>query len=268
MKELRLFLIVAISVLFFQNQVSAQCTPDTTLTEVGLYPDSLVGSVGVPFQDTLQAVLPVDTLIEIGGGSTLAYFCNYKIDSLTLDDSGVFFAVDDLINETGLSVECDQADCEYIVDQSKDANWGCIVITGTPTREIDSLGVKIKADISTLPNCVGTGPLPITLFFQLKINNSTSIFKELDKEALNVSLFPNPMTSNTRLAFNMPERGSVTVELFNTVGQKMKTVYSGVVIGEQAVNIPAEGLANGLYFVTLNINQGERIITERLIVNQ
>ena len=79
MRKLRLFLIVTISVLFFQNESFGQCKTDTSLTIVGLYPDSLVGFVGIPFNDTLQAVLPKDTVVDIGGNPTQAFFCSYKI---------------------------------------------------------------------------------------------------------------------------------------------------------------------------------------------
>ena len=263
MRKLRLLLIVTIAVLFFQNQAGAQCTPNTTLTDVGLYPDSLVAYVGAPFNDTTQAVLPTDTVVNFGTGNVQAYFCSYKIKGTTPD-----------LGTLGLAIDCDQADCDYTVDHTTggNVNWGCIVISGTPTQELDSIGVIIEAHVGTL---VGTAcnpllTLPDTLYFQLKISDTTtnSIYKDLDRKALNFSLFPNPMEQSTQLQFDMPERGNVEIELYNTLGQKMKTVYSGVALGEQSVNITADGLANGLYFVRMNINQGERVITERLMINR
>ena len=258
MKELRLIIFVALSVFFLPNQASAQCTPDTTLTDVGLYPDSVLGYVGAPFSDTLQAVLPTDTTIS----SLTFYFCNYKILGTTPS-----------LDTLGLTIECDQPDCDYTVDHTVPGgvNWGCIIISGTPLIEVDTIMVNIESNIGSLVggDCVSSTPLPISLPFNLKIRDTTtsSIFKDLNREKLQFSLFPNPTESTTQLQFNMPVRGNVDIEVYNTLGQKVSTVFSGIALGQQNLEINGNQLNDGLYFVRMNINNGEKVITERLIIN-
>lgn len=264
MKELKLILLTMGAVLALNLNLSAQagCVPDTTQNQVGLYPDSLeVAYVGVAYADTLQAVLPTDTTIS---GLTFA-FCRYKIVGTTPE-----------VDSLGLAYECDVPDCDYIVDHSSsnNLNYGCVVISGTPTKENDSLFVLVQADLGTYnaqqDTCFTSSSLtlPFSFEFQILDTTSTSIFRDLDHRALKMGLFPNPTTQNSTLEFEMPLNGEVEIDLMTSLGQPINTVFSGLAHrGKHVFDIPTEGLAKGLYFVRINLNNGENILARRLVVH-
>lgn len=61
---------------------------------------------------------------------------------------------------------------------------------------------------------------------------------------------PNPVSSGqTEIVMNVPERTTVTVEIFNTLGQRVVRTKSEVPAGRgQSVQIDGKGLASGKYF--------------------
>ncbi|MEZ4829204.1 MAG: T9SS type A sorting domain-containing protein [Bacteroidia bacterium] len=265
MKVFRLILIVLGFSLSFQSSALAQagCDPDTSLKTVGLYPDTLhTAYVGVAYSDTLQAVLPTDTAI----GPLVFSFCRYKI-----------VGTNPVLDSLGLSFDCDQPGCDYAVDHASGAslNWGCLVISGTPTKANDSLFVLVQADLGTyIPaqdTCVTSSSLTLPFSFEFRIldTTSTSIFRDLDQRALQMKLYPNPTSEMSHLEFDMPLGGEVEIDLVNAIGQKMETVFYGYAYsGHHSFDIPTSGLSQGLYFVRINLNNGENILARRLSVSR
>lgn len=94
----------------------AQCTPDGSTNQQGVYPSSLAtGCLNAAYDDTLTIVYPVDTVFQ---GFTLPF------------DS---FRVDMVSNlPQGLTVECNHNNCMAYPTNPGPAR-GCIRISGTPT---------------------------------------------------------------------------------------------------------------------------------------
>ena len=61
--------------------------------------------------------------------------------------------------------------------------------------------------------------------------------------------YPNPFNPSTTLGFGLPEKSFITVELYNSLGQFLKTIASGTYdAGNHEILFNAGGLASGVYF--------------------
>ncbi|OFY89900.1 MAG: hypothetical protein A3K10_09525 [Bacteroidetes bacterium RIFCSPLOWO2_12_FULL_31_6] len=86
------------------------------------------------------------------------------------------------------------------------------------------------------------------------------------KDAVNVSLFPNPTKGDASLlSFKLENNGLVKVNLVNTLGQHIKSIFEGnLQKGQHQFSIKTSNLAKGLYYVEININ-GEKTV-KKLVV--
>lgn len=81
---------------------------------------------------------------------------------------------------------------------------------------------------------------------------------------LNVKAYPNPYTDKVKFVINSPESGQGSLEVFNVLGQKVKTVYQGHIIsGTQAfeLNVPEGFRSTLIYRLSVNGKQ----VTGKLI---
>ncbi len=75
--------------------------------------------------------------------------------------------------------------------------------------------------------------------------------------------YPNPFNGETRIRFRIPASGQVTVELFNTLGQRVlerTRIFSTA--GEKEIPISSNGIASGVYFYRVTF-QGKTTRTIR-----
>jgi hypothetical protein len=71
------------------------------------------------------------------------------------------------------------------------------------------------------------------------------------------SVYPNPATigQNTYVAFNLKSSAKVTVEVYNLMGQHVKTVAnSNFASGENSIELNTADLNAGIYFVNMTVN--------------
>jgi|GEM_PF-2705033 len=67
------------------------------------------------------------------------------------------------------------------------------------------------------------------------------------------SIYPNPFNSTANLNFSLPGASQVKIELFNLMGQKVKSLYnSSFPQGNNEVTIQPGNLASGEYFIVVN----------------
>ncbi len=107
-----------------------------------------------------------------------------------------------------------------------------------------------------------------TTQLQNAINNSLSAiagvsdFKNVTDE---VSLYPNPATASTVLTYTLTKASGVSIEVFNTLGQKIiSTAPKNHTAGKQSFEINTSMLHEAIYFVQLTVD-GE-IITSKFSV--
>lgn len=131
------------AVLFLANQAFTQvCVPDPQYTQVGVYPESFPdGTVGQPYSEVLQFVLPTDTM---------GYeFTNFQILSVSLP--------------VGLQWECSNASngCNYNPQVSQN---GCGLVYGTPLLAGNYLvDVNVIADLTITDGVPFSFQLPLTI---------------------------------------------------------------------------------------------------------
>ncbi len=89
-----------------------------------------------------------------------------------------------------------------------------------------------------------------------------------ENEMLNsINVYPNPITNNAVVDFNLAESNKVSVTLFNAIGQIVLADDLGKMsAGIQNYSLNAASLSNGLYF--LNIKVGNNSITKKVAVNK
>jgi hypothetical protein len=84
--------------------------------------------------------------------------------------------------------------------------------------------------------------------------------------------YPNPFNPSTTISFNVPTSGDVTLEVYNTLGQRVKVLVNGLMpTGEHRVewngtNDAGGQVASGVYFYRLSA--GDRSETRKMILLQ
>ena len=77
--------------------------------------------------------------------------------------------------------------------------------------------------------------------------------------------YPNPFNSNTVIKFSIPSEGQVRIELYNVIGELIKTIADGFFnAGIQTVNLSSDDLPSGIYLYRLKI--GTQSFTKKLII--
>jgi hypothetical protein len=116
--------------------------------------------------------------------------------------------------------------------------------------------------VSTGVNCNTTSqcqPTPLVLKEESTAQEQT----DLSQKGLNVKAYPNPFNNRVRFEVNAKEAGSGSLEVFNTLGQKVKTIYRGYLnAGLQTfeLNVPASQHSTLIYIFTM----GDKQVTGKL----
>jgi hypothetical protein len=65
-----------------------------------------------------------------------------------------------------------------------------------------------------------------------------------------LSAYPNPLNASTTVVFSMPRDGDVSLSVVNLLGQKVETIYEGVLAkGPHRFNWSPRGIGSGIYFI-------------------
>ncbi len=77
--------------------------------------------------------------------------------------------------------------------------------------------------------------------------------------------YPNPFNPTTRIEYSIAKRGQVSLDVFNVLGEKVATLYSGVRSpGDYSATFNGASLASGVYFYRLETGNG--VITKKLVL--
>jgi hypothetical protein len=141
---------------------------------------------------------------------------------------------------------------------------------------------KVKAKVSTkitdtrlnkpayLKNGVKVNFIPFkpakdSFFGNTKIMGAPKA-SENDKVLNNVKVYPNPISDQLNLSFNMSKDANVTVKIMDVLGNEITTLLSERVgAGDQTKPfIIASRITSGFYFIRVSV--GSEIITKRISV--
>jgi hypothetical protein len=78
--------------------------------------------------------------------------------------------------------------------------------------------------------------------------------------------YPNPFNPSTKISFSLPKSQSVTLKVFNVMGQEVASIINNKVYpaGVHEVDFSAEKLSSGIYFYT--IEAGSFVDTKKMII--
>lgn len=102
---------------------------------------------------------------------------------------------------------------------------------------------------------------PDTVDYSVGINQISSNVPERFSLSQN---YPNPFNPSTKIAFNVPVKGYVTLKVYDALGQEVATlVNQNLSVGEYAYDFNASVLSSGIYFYTL---KGENFVETKKMV--
>ncbi|HEX5001392.1 MAG TPA: T9SS type A sorting domain-containing protein [Bacteroidia bacterium] len=223
----------------------AQCIPDTTITDPGIYPDSATGLppgvINMPYNEVIQVKVLTDTTVS---GLTVL------VTNITITQvSGL---------PPGISYSCNPTSCIF-----PGGSNGCITLSGTPTA---SGTFPMTVDLLIEGTLFGS-PIsqPSTVdYYNIFIAGTSGI-----SEAINfgiVSNNPNPANDYTDLVFGTPAGGEFPLKIYDLIG---KEVYSQVIRampGNNTVRIKTSQLTAGVYMLTLG--NGSSVATRKFVVSR
>jgi hypothetical protein len=93
-----------------------------------------------------------------------------------------------------------------------------------------------------------------------------SEIKQLNEVATSFSLsqnYPNPFNPTTNINFAIPKNGFVSLKVFDVMGREVRNlVNSNMNTGSYNVTLDMNGMNSGVYFYTLNYNNGTDRVSE------
>lgn len=100
-----------------------------------------------------------------------------------------------------------------------------------------------------------------TFVDNISVTGSLGISKE---DFANVIMYPNPASSEVFINLNSTLQNDISIELYNSLGQKLQQISESEMAGKTQVVLNVSGYATGIYFV--KIKSGEITATKKLLV--
>jgi PKD repeat protein len=95
----------------------------------------------------------------------------------------------------------------------------------------------------------------------------TTATKDISETINLIGIFPNPAANFSTLKFNLSQTKTLTVSIFNVLGDKVMTVQKNIYNeGENEIQLNTNQLSNGMYIV--QINDGTRAINKQLVISK
>ncbi len=240
-------LLLTCAVLLNIAAANAQCTPDPQYTSPGIYPDSATGFVsgceGMPYEEIITNVVPVDTLVELipGFPTTVAFDSIVIVDFQGLPASG------------NLTYACSSTlgGCSFAGGEA-----GCVVIQGTPDASdvgTHNLAITVDVYVGGIPTASTSEVID---WYSIVIDPASSCTSGLDETGGDqFTLYPNPAETSLTLDGINPSASSITITNIN--GQVVKMITD---IKSDSEEINISQLENGIYFVQIDSGKVIRFV--------
>ncbi|NOZ61692.1 MAG: T9SS type A sorting domain-containing protein, partial [Calditrichaeota bacterium] len=151
----------------------------------------------------------------------------------------------------------------YYFDQRTEKSDGWVEYSVISKSPEDAAGVSVRARFTSYP----VGKVWYDDFSVKKVTmvevptgvndpNNYARF-ELPKEFVLQQNYPNPFNPTTTIAYNVPKDSKIQIEIYNLMGQKVKTLFSGFnaagshKIEWDGTNDVGKPLTSGVYLLTL-----------------
>ena len=228
--------------------VNAQTAPSFTANDCASNSHDLYAELNSGKIIVITWVMPCGSCI---GGATAAQ--NAVLSFSTSNPGQVLhYIADDVANTTCTSL----------------GSW-CTTNSLNPDAKFSSSSVNQTGyGAAGMPKVVVLGNTSHTIYYNVNggsvtqtnitnaINNSLAVqatgIKESSFNDFQARILPNPVSNELKLTFNLIDAKEMNIEIFNSLGQKVKTVSNPTVNGNNEMNINVEDLSAGNYFVKLN----------------
>jgi uncharacterized protein (TIGR02145 family) len=79
--------------------------------------------------------------------------------------------------------------------------------------------------------------------------------------------YPNPFNPRTRIEITLPNNGNVKVELYNQIGQKVRSdIEKYFTAGNNYIDLELKGLSNGFYIARINVDGRYNVIRKLMLI--
>ena len=101
----------------------------------------------------------------------------------------------------------------------------------------------------------------------ITLRAATTAATQLKPASFGLNVYPNPTNGKLNIDFGLNENSPVTIEIFNSSGQKITSVpYLDEISGKNHVETDLSGLTSGLYWISVQTNSFTE--TRKFIVNR
>lgn len=99
--------------------------------------------------------------------------------------------------------------------------------------------------------------------------NTVTSTEDLEKEAFQLSIFPNPAREQVNIRFTTEMMSTAQLRIFSAKGQEVYQEQIGTSLGENNFSLDINRFAKGLYLLQLNIRnqEGIQVQHQRLVIN-
>lgn len=240
-------------------------------------------SSGVP-QSEAQAGTPEVTNTATNGQDI--------IDAIALRQGGQAYSV--LVDGIRVSTLWDHLVPVELTSFTSSVDGNSVILNWSTATEINNKGFEVQRSVEEnefitigfIPGFGTTTELRIYRFVDanLSAGNYTYRLKQVDfdgsfsySEEVNAEIispvqfelaqnYPNPFNPGTTIKFSIPQSSNVTLKVFNTLGQEVKTLLNqNMESGVHTINFDASDLNSGIYFYKLDAGQFSEVRKMTLI---
>ncbi len=81
-----------------------------------------------------------------------------------------------------------------------------------------------------------------------------------------LSIYPNPFNTSTTIHFDLVQTDTITLQVFNSLGQTVRTFYQSTVLpkGSYHMNLNGDSLVQGIYYIKLDIGSTISIVKKAI----
>ncbi len=160
----------------------------------------------------------------------------------------------------------------YVDQTTADHEWAFYEVAEQATE--DATGISVRARFTSNPT--GTAYFDdYTVKHLIEAPGGVAIDSDFDS-AINPSEYrlnqnyPNPFNPSTTIGYSIPQNGLISLDIYNVVGQKIKTLYSGYQSAGthslvwDATDASGEAVPTGIYIYSLN--GANAYVTQKMVL--
>ena len=223
--------------------------------------ESTINLTGSKFTNGIQFEFPHNSLILSGEFVVLAsnsdefekrygFFPDFVFTG-NLDNSGEIVTFENPVADTVFSFKYN--DKSPWPEDADGKGYSLVSTKRTPSSNPDQIEYwSLSASINGSP---GNDDIVSNLTYNKNIPNSIQLHQN----------FPNPFNPTTTINFDLPNKGKVTLNIFNVLGENITTLYNGQMeAGYHVVEFSSSNYSSGVYFYRLQV--GDFVDTKKMLL--